>query len=115
MRIAVASCGLDIANSFIQSQNFNYYTTISCQIVASQNMPEQGVSPEEHADLMSKMDVDVLICNEISDSAREAFEAHSITVIDGKTGNALQAAEEYVAFIAEQNDDDCDDEDDDEE
>lgn len=113
MRIAVASRGLEIASSFIQSQNFNYYTTISCQIVASQNMPEQGVSPEEHADLMRKMDVDVLICDEISDSARTTFEEQGIKVVEGKTGNALQAAEEYVAHVAEC-DDECDDEEEDE-
>lgn len=101
MRIAVASSGLDIAASFLQCDNFNYYTTKSCEIVASQNIPEQGMSPEEYAKLMEDMEVNVLICNEISDVAKAAFEERSIVVVSEKQGNALQAAEEYVAFIAE--------------
>lgn len=110
MRIAVASSGLDIAASFLQCDNFNYYTTISCQIVASQSIPEQGMSPEEYAKLMENMEVNVFICNEISEAAKEAFQDRGITVVEGKQGNALQAAEEYVEYIAEHDDFEDDDE-----
>lgn len=110
MRIAVASSGLDVASSFIQCDNFNYYTTISCQIVASQSIPEQGMSPEEYAQLMDNMDVSVFICNEISDTAKQAFIDHGIVVVDGKQGKALQVAEEYVQYVAEHIEDEDEDE-----
>ena len=102
MRIAVASAGLDIAASILTCDNFNYYTTRSYEIIASQNIPAQGLSPEEYAVLMENMKVDAIICNAIGAVARNAFEEHSIMVVDGKEGNALQAAEELVATLAEE-------------
>lgn len=100
MRIVVASNGLDIAPSFSQCENFNYYTTKSCEIVASQNIPAQGLSPEDNAVLMDRMDVTALICNEIGCIAKTALESHDIRVFDGRQGNALQAAEHLVEELA---------------
>ena len=101
MRIAVASSGLDISSSFSTCENFNYYTTKSCEIVASQNIPAQGLSPEEYAELMEQVGVTALICGEMGAMSREAFESHSILVVSDKQGNALQAAEELVASLAD--------------
>ena len=102
MRIVVASSGLDIAASFASCENFNYYTTQSYEIIASQNIPAQGLSAEEYAALMEKMEVDAIICDGMSAMARDAFEAHCIKVYEGKQGNALQAAQELVSSLAEE-------------
>lgn len=99
MRIVVASNGLDVAPSFSQCENFNYYTTMSCEIVASQNIPAQGLTPEGYAALMEDMEVTALVCNEMGAMAKSAFEAHDITVIDDQTGNAFQAAEQAVNMM----------------
>ena len=101
MRVVVASCGLDIAPSFSQCENFNYYTTKSFEIVASQNLPAQGLSAEEYVRIMENVDVNALICDEISAASKEAFTSHGIDVMDGVKGNAFQAAETYVAHAAE--------------
>ena len=102
MRIVVASSGLDIAASFATCENFNYYTTQSYEIIASQNIPAQGLSAEDYAALMEKMDVDAIICDGIGAMARDAFEAHSIRVVSGKSGNALKAAEALVEELGEE-------------
>lgn len=102
MRIAVASIGLDIAPSFSHCEDFNYYTTKSYEIIASQNMPAQGYTFEGCAQLLDNMGVDAIICNEIGETARSAFDNHGIMVVDGKTGNALQAAEDLVEQLSEQ-------------
>ena len=101
MRIAVASIGLDVAPSYSQCENYNYYTTQSYEIIASQNFPAQGVSADECATMMESMNVDVLVCDEIGDLTRSAFEAHDIKVIDSKKGKALQVAQELVEEMAE--------------
>jgi predicted Fe-Mo cluster-binding NifX family protein len=102
MRIAVASCGLEIAPCFSQCLNFNYYTTKSCEIVDSQNIPAQGLSGTEYAKLMDSIDVDTLICGSIPPATREAFEAYGIGIVAGAQGNALKAAEYYVANRAQE-------------
>ncbi len=96
MRIAVASNGLDVAEHFARCANFNYYTTKSCIIVDSQNMPAQGLECAEYAHLMSGIDVDVLVCDRIGPAARKAFEDLDIRVVDGAKGNALEAAQDYL-------------------
>lgn len=101
MRIAVASNGLDIAPHFAQCLNFNYYTTKSYEIVDSQNIPAQGSSGEEYAQLMDKIGVDTLICDDIGPACRGSFESRGIGVVSGAKGNALKAAQAYVANRAE--------------
>lgn len=100
MRIAVASSGLDIASSFSLCENFNYYTTKSFEIVASQNIPAQGFSAEDCAELMEHMDVTALICNSIGSTAQSAFESRNIMVVSNKEGRALAAAESLVDELA---------------
>ena len=101
MRIAVASNGLDIAPSFSQCENFNYYTTKSYEIVASQNFPAQGLAAEEYASVMEDMGVNAIICDQIGALARNAFESRDIKVVDSKQGNALAAAQELIEAMAE--------------
>jgi len=112
MRIAVASIGLEIAPSFSQCENYNYYTTKSYEIVASQNMPAQGYTYEGCAQMLENMEVNAIICNEVGETARTAFENHGILVVENKTGDALEAAEALVAQLAEEFEDETDEEDD---
>ena len=100
MRIAVASNGLDIAPHFAQCLNLNYYTTRSYEIAESQNIPAQGCSGDEYAQLMDKIGVDTLICDGIAPDVKSAFEAHGIGVVTQAKGNALKAAEAYAASRA---------------
>jgi predicted Fe-Mo cluster-binding NifX family protein len=109
MKIAVASNGLDIALHFSQCLNFNYYTTKSYEIIDSQNIPAQGLSGEEYAQLMDRLGIDVIMCDCIEPATKEAFEEHGIGVVNGAQGNALKAAEAYVESKAEAEDDYPDD------
>lgn len=102
MRIAVASDGLDVAQFFPQCQNFNYYTTKSYEIAESQNLPAQGLTGEEYAKLMDRIDVDVFICHAMSAADMNAFEEHGIEVVIDASGRAMQAAESYVQKKAEE-------------
>ena len=102
MRVAVASIGLDIAPSFSQCEDFNYYTTKSFEIVSSQNIPAQGYTFEGCAEMLENMGINAIICDEVGDTTRTAFENHGIVVVEGRKGNALAAAEEFVAQLAEQ-------------
>lgn len=101
MRIAVASIGLEIAPSFSHCEDFNYYTTKSYEIIASQNMPAQGLTFDGCAQMLDNMGVDALICDEIGETARTAFENRGIKVVENKTGDALQAAQDLVTELAE--------------
>ena len=102
MRIAVASNGLDVAENFPQCLNFNYYTTKSYEIAESQNIPAQGLTGEEYADLMERIAVDTFICHSITPAHKSAFEDRGIEVVSGASGRAMQVAESYVQKKAEE-------------
>ena len=97
MRIAVASDGLNVADNFMQSKNFNYYTTTGFEVDDSKNIPIEGINCEEYPSLMALIGIDALICNVITPRYRLAFEDKGITVHDGAQGNALEAARLFVA------------------
>ena len=97
MRIAVASDGLNIADNFMQSKNFNYYTTEGFEVIDSMNIPAEGITCEEYAHLMELVGIDALICNSITPECHDAFEAVGIRVQEGVRGNALKAAQDFAA------------------
>ena len=97
MRIAVASEGLNVAKSFASCPNVNYYTTSSYEIAETQNLPVEGLTLEEHATLMEKIGVDVLLVNNISHAALNALGAKNIRVLQGFTGSAFDAATTYLS------------------
>ena len=101
MRIAVASDGLDVAQHFSQCLNFNYYTTQSYQIIDSQNIPAQGLSAEEYAQLMEGIGIDALIGNNISPDAQEAFSLRGIDIVSPASGRAIDAAAAYIDRCAD--------------
>lgn len=100
MKIAVASDGLNVAQSFARCQNFNYYTTRSYEIAETQNIPAQGLTPEQYAKFMRTVGVDALIAGSISPNARDAFETQHIQVVQDVQGGAFQAASNFVAECA---------------
>ena len=111
MRIAVASDGLDVADDFLQSRNFNYYTTQSFELADSKNIPAEGITCEEYASLMEQIGIDALICNGITPACKIAFEDVGITVAEGVRGNALEAAQDFLTDQAKSLEDALDDDD----
>ncbi len=97
MKIAVASNGLDVAQTFAQCQNFSYYATHSYHISATQNIPAQGSTPEEYAELLGRIGVETLLAGEVTPAATEAFQNAGIQLIAGISGRATDAARAYVA------------------
>lgn len=112
MRIAVASNGLEVAECFPQCLNFNYYTTKSYEIAETQNLPAQGITGEEYAELMNRIDVDVFICHALSAAHASEFQKYGIEVVTGASGRAMQAAQDYVDKKAQELENDTLEEDD---
>ena len=109
MRIAVASDGLDVADSFIQVKNFNFYTTEGFEVADSKNIPVRGIAHDQYAKLMETIGVDAIVCNSIAPTFKAAFERIGILVQTGAQGNALAAAQAFATQQAESLDNDLDD------
>ncbi|MEG0072677.1 MAG: NifB/NifX family molybdenum-iron cluster-binding protein [Raoultibacter sp.] len=97
MKIAVASEGLDVSHHFGHCLNYNYFTVADGAVVDCQNMPSPGHLCGSMAPLMKELEVGALITGGIGAGAKNAFDAHGITVITGASGNARQAVEDYLS------------------
>lgn len=96
MRIAVASNGLDVSSHFGSCTNFNYYKVEGNELVDSRNLPSQGHLCGSQANFLRQIEVKVLICGSISPKDIESMNNAGITVVQGASGNAMQAAASYA-------------------
>jgi len=96
MKIFVASDGFNVSNRFVESDNFNFYTTESYEIIGAQNLPAQIFTTEEYASFMNSLGADVLICHDIDAADKDSFNSYAIDVVTGAEGPAIEAAQKYI-------------------
>lgn len=100
MRIAVASNGLEIADSQVSWGNLNCYSSVSYEIVESQNVPITTTTTADLVRLIRLIGPDALICSSIPLSVARELQDADIKIITGKSGSALNAANDFLSTYA---------------
>lgn len=102
MRIAVASAGLEVSEYFESCTNYNYFTITNGELTDYRNLPILDRKSTSAIDILTELDVDILIVGCLKKSNRIKFEEYGISVLCGAKGNAKQTVEDYMTetFIA---------------
>lgn len=90
-RIAISCFGEEVAPCFDASHRFRYWIIVDDQAVDYREIEVEGAEGITRVILLTKVGVDVLICNGITERLREILEANGCVVIDGVVGSASDA------------------------
>lgn len=97
MRIAVTYENGQVFQHFGHTEQFKIYNAEDGEILSSEIVDTNGSGHGALAGLLSKQEVDVLICGEIGGGARTALAQAGIKIFGGVKGDADKAAESFVA------------------
>ncbi len=96
MKIAVASENEMVTAHFGHCANFNIFETEKDQVIKSESIPNPGHRPGFLPNYLNDLGVNVIISGGMGGGAIEIFNAKGIEVITGASGNAKDAATEYL-------------------
>ena len=96
MRIAVASRGLNVSQSFKQSESFTCYNVNHGIIDGCHNLPISDQTPEAMLDVFRELDVQTLIVGRINIDTANYFCDNGVEVIAGANGAANDVAKQYL-------------------
>ena len=93
MKIAVTYSNGEIFQHFGHTEQFKVYTVDGNKILSNEVIDTNGSGHGALAGLLSRLDVDVLICGGIGGGAQMALAAADIKLYGGVSGNADAAVE----------------------
>ena len=96
MKIAVASECAMVAGHFGHCENFNIFEVENNQIIKTESIPNPGHRPGFLPNFLNDMGVNVIISGGMGGGAIEIFNEKGIEVITGASGNAEEAANNYL-------------------
>ncbi len=97
MRIAVPYDENKVFQSFGRTKRFQIYDIEAGSVVVKTLVNTDGSGHGALADILKKIDVNVLICGKLGDCARRALAEAGIALYDGAIGNADDAVAAYLA------------------
>lgn len=90
-RVAISCFGEEVAPCFDTARRFRYWTIASGEAVNYRELATEGSEGISRIKLLKRMNVDVVICNGISERLREILEVDGCIVIEGVVGSASDA------------------------
>ena len=96
MKIAVTYENGQVFQHFGHTKQFKIYTAEDGQIIAGNVINTLGSGHGALAELLSMLNVDVLICGGIGGGAQAALAQAGIRIFGGVSGDADKAAESFV-------------------
>ncbi len=96
MKIAVASEGKSVAQHFGHCEGFNVYTVEAGKVTSSEFFQNPGHRPGFLPNYLNDLGVNVIISGGMGGGAIEIFNEKSIEVVTGATGDAEEAAKNYL-------------------
>lgn len=108
MRIAVASEGLDVSPHFEHCISFTIYSIDRGVIAECQNMPNPQLTTDRLAQLLSDLDVDVLIVGCVEQKVVAKLQATDLELVYEVMGTARAATEAFLARTLIGTDEWCD-------
>lgn len=97
MKIAVASEKDLVAQHFGHCQNYNIYDVKDNKIIEIHNVSNPGHEPGILPIFLGDLQVTTIISGGMGQKAVEIFNAQGIEVVIGASGNAQQAALDFIA------------------
>ncbi len=97
MKIAVTYSNGEIFQHFGHTEQFKVYTVDGNKILSAEVVDTNGSGHGALAGLLSRFDVDVLICGGIGGGAQMALAQAGIKLYGGVNGDADKAVESFVA------------------
>ena len=97
MKIAVTYSNGEIFQHFGHTEQFKVYTVDGNKILSNEVIDTNGSGHGALAGLLSRLDVDVLICGGIGGGAQMALAQSGIQLYGGVNGDADKAVESFVA------------------
>ena len=97
MKIAVTYSNGEIFQHFGHTEQFKVYTVEGNKILSAEVIDTSGSGHGALAGLLSRFNVDVLICGGIGGGAQMALAQAGIALYGGVTGDADKAVESFVA------------------
>ena len=97
MKIAVTYSNGEIFQHFGHTEQFKVYTVEGDKILSAEVIDTNGSGHGALAGLLSRLDVDVLICGGIGGGAQMALAQSGIQLYGGVNGDADKAVENFVA------------------
>jgi len=96
MRIAVATKGLLVSQSFKQTESFICYNVVNGVVVDCQNLPYLGQPYEELLKLFKELDVQTLIVGRINVDVADFFCTNDVCVVAGTEGETKIVVDQYL-------------------
>ena len=97
MRIAVTYENGEIFQHFGHTEQFKVYDVAGGKIIVSKVVNTNGNGHGALAEVLTALNVKVLICGGIGEGAQKALHAVGIELFGGVSGNADKAVEEFLA------------------
>jgi len=97
MRIAVASEGTRITGHFGHCNHFLVYAAEEGTILREEAIPNPGHKPGFLPNFLADRGVNAIISGSMGGGALEIFKERGVEVITGASGDAGQAAENYLS------------------
>jgi predicted Fe-Mo cluster-binding NifX family protein len=89
--VAIACFGEEVAPCFDTARRFRYWVIVDGEAVDYRELEAEGSEGISRVKLLKRVEVDVLICNGITERLQEMLEADGCVVIDGVLGSASDA------------------------
>ena len=96
MKIAVASDKGMVTGHFGHCESFNIFVVDNNNIVKAESIPNPGHKPGFLPNFLNDMGVNVIISGGMGGGAVDIFNEKGIEVIVGASGDAKNAAEQYL-------------------
>ena len=103
MRIAVTYENGEVFQHFGHTERFKVYDVENGEIITSATVNTDGSGHGALADILKKIEVQVLICGGIGDGARRALNEAGIELYAGASGGTDAAVEAFLAGRLPQN------------
>lgn len=97
MRIAVAYENGHVFQHFGHTKRFKVYDTEKGKVIMATTVNTNGNGHGALADILKKMEVDMLICGGIGSGAKRALAEAGIKLYGGVSGDADEAVEQLLA------------------